>query len=250
MVARLLHVLDADAMTKLIALAGPSRSGKGTAARIIAEECVKLGLTSLERQLSDNGKWSLARIFRPTIGRVEAVAWFEALKGDDVRVSIEGYNSGEFARVPLQKFLQHGLQEGGRDIFGEDLWTDRIIALAVDGDVFSSQRRGDRDQPAPSAWLDTFFDDESGVEPTDVAIISDLRQLNEARRVRDIGGLVVEMVRPEVDDQYRTGVAHITERRLPFELSHYEVANNGMIEDLENSIRLLFEIHLKPWITS
>ena len=54
-------------MTLLVALAGQSRSGKGTCAAVFAEEAAKLGKSSFERQLSDNWKWALARIFRPTI---------------------------------------------------------------------------------------------------------------------------------------------------------------------------------------
>lgn len=235
-------------MTKLIALAGPSRSGKGTAARIIAEECAKLGLTSLERQLSDNGKWSLARIFRPTIGRVEAVAWFEELKKLPYTKITMRCSTSELgplgrmlAEVPLQKFLQHGLQDGGRDIFGVDLWTDRIIAAG-----YRPNTSPDYDEHL--AWIDTFFDAETDMVPTDVAIISDLCRPNEARRVRDLGGIVVEMVRPAVDDQYRTGADHVTERRLPDHDVDLVIVNADGLEELEDTVRSYFEHSIEPWM--
>jgi hypothetical protein len=147
-----------------------------------------------------------------------------------------------FAWVPLQKFLQHGLQEGGRDIFGANFWTDMIIPIDLHGAVPW--------WPGHPTWTEKFFDVESGTPPTDLAVISDLRQPNEAERVRNIGGVVVEMFRPDTDDGYRTGREHVTERRLPYELSNYEVMNDGTVEDLERAVRLLFEVHLKPWIMS
>lgn len=221
-------------MTQLVAFAGRSRSGKGTCTRVFAECCVERGKTSLERQLSDNGKWALARIFRPTISRVDAVAWFEELKSQQASVDLcawRGSTSADFVSVecvPLQKFFQHGLQQGGRDIFGADLWIDRIIA--------SVGPAGQSDW-----WTETFFDEESGIEPTDLAIISDLRQVNEAERVRDLGGLVIECYRPKNDDAYVTGRDHITERVLPPELVDYVVVNDSSIDDLERQARDLFE---------
>lgn len=208
----------------LVALAGASRSGKGTVAQVLREEAEKAGLTSFERQFSDNGKWGLARIFSPSMTRVEAVKFFEALKGlDQVEVNISMMRQGVrdiFFNVPLQQFLQHGLQEGGRDLFGDDLHTDRILAR--------------------SNWLDSFFDAEAAVEPTDVAIISDLRQVNEAQRVIDCGGLVVDVWRPENDDEYRTNKAHQTERRLPDDCVHHVIVNDGSLVDLEEAARKLW----------
>ena len=148
--------------------------------------------------------------------------------------------------VPLQKFLQHGLQQGGRDIFGEDLWTDRLIQY-MDGDSPYSQRwDAEIVDNKPVAWLDTFFDDEAGVEPTDLAIISDLRQPNEAQRVRDLGGIVIECWRPDVEDVYRTGSDHITERGLPETLIDWSILNDADLDDLKATARALFRSQIKP----
>lgn len=246
-------------MTLLVALAGPSRSGKGTCAAVFAQRCLDLGLTCLERQMSDNGKWSLARIFQPTIGRVEAVAWFEELKKTPYPTSVfmvsldRGFVMGSIhGKVPLQKFLQHGLQEGGRDIFGEHLWTDRIIPLQVLEERWwsmtsSAQRWRDAEiEPYPQAWLDGFFDEEAGVGPTDLALISDLRQPNEARRVKDLGGIVIECVRPTVADAYRTGPDHVTELRLPSELVDMQIANSGDVDELREMAAIVFKNHVWP----
>lgn len=221
----------------LIALAGKSRVGKGTCAAYLAELAAADGFTSFERQLSDNGKWHLARIFFPDISRADAVKFFEELKQEPwvelMLVSrpdrgVDPYQV--IRRQPLQKFIQHGLQEGGRDIFGEHFWTNMIL-------------------PISSAWTDTdhnvsgyfweegFFDEESGLQAedeqgetwTDLAIISDLRQPNEAERVRQCGGLVIEIHRPDVDDGYVTGKDHITEQGLPEELVDYHLHSTGSL---------------------
>jgi len=234
-------------MTKLVAFAGQSRSGKGTCARVFAEECEARGLTSLERQLSDNGKWAAARIFRPTIGRADAVAWFEELKnlGYD-RVSVRLYapvgESETHTSVSLREFLQHSLQEGGRDIFGEHLWTNMIIPITSGWNevIWWSGPQ----------WLNGFFDVESRSKPTDLAIISDLRQPNEAERVKCkyVDGIVVEVVRPDNETTSQPGADHITEKQLPRDLVDHVIVNDGTLEELEDKARLLFYNHVETWI--
>jgi hypothetical protein len=207
-------------MPVLVAIAGRSRVGKGTCASLFTELAQVQGFTAFERQLSDNGKWHLARIFFPEISRVDAVAWFEDLKHKQYGVNARMHwkldeNSYDEVVVPLQKFIQHGLQEGGRDIFGEHFWTNMILPT----DVWKGFPGG----VSVPCWEEGFFDAESGLQAddeqgetwTNLALISDLRQPNEAERVRECGGIVIEIHRPDVDDSYITGGGHITERGLP-----------------------------------
>jgi hypothetical protein len=234
-------------MTLLVALAGQSRSGKGTCASVFKEEAEAQGFTSFERQLSDNGKWHLARIFRPNISRTNAVAWFEELKGYDAWVEINSLKSiGVEDRrvdgdVPLQKFIQHGLQEGGRDIFGDDFWIDMLL----DPDVVGEETGFDKEPPA---WTDTFFDVESGLygKPTDLAIISDLRQLNEAERVKYFHGLVVGCVRLQTVDEYITGGDHITELPLPAHLLDAVIHNDDSLDNLKSVAIDVFHKQILP----
>lgn len=241
-------------MTVLVALAGPSRSGKGTCASVFAQQAQEHGFTSFERQLSDNGKWHLARIFRPTIGRAEAVAWFEGLKfGGGVQIRMidrhRGETTSELGVVPLQKFLQHGMQDGGRDIFGADLWTNMIIPHQVldAGEMteFSSRWPTGNfvldNTPMNPAWLDGFFDVEASVAPTDLAIISDLRQQNEAERVKDIDGVVVQCIRPTVADPYRTGSDHITERQLDDNVDYQIINDDGVDELIDQAVHVFVD---------
>jgi hypothetical protein len=149
-------------MPTLVAIAGRSRVGKGTCASLFTELAQAQGFTAFERQLSDNGKWHLARIFFPDISRVDAVAWFEDLKHKQYGVNARMYwkldeNSYDEVVVPLQKFIQHGLQEGGRDIFGEHFWTNMILPT----DVW----RGFPEEKAMPCWEDGFFDASQGSRP-------------------------------------------------------------------------------------
>jgi hypothetical protein len=254
-------------MPTLVALAGKSRVGKGTCASVFAELAQAQGFSSFERQLSDNGKWHLARIFFPEISRVDAVAWFEELKSaPNVQIELVSYALPDYnhmdrvdiTRQPLQKFIQHGLQEGGRDIFGADLWTDMILPtrLMVPTAPLSEISFGDQ-QPHRIFWEEGFFDKESGHHPDvltppkewrfpDLAIISDMRQVSEAERVRECGGVVIELHRADVDDGYITGAQHITERGLPSHLVDFHLNNYGNLETWRGECAAFFEKSILP----
>lgn len=243
-------------MPTLVAIAGKSRVGKGTCASIFTELAQGQGFTAFERQLSDNGKWHLARIFHPEISRVDAVAWFEELKHHyavNARLHWKlDENTYDEVVVPLQKFIQHGLQEGGRDIFGEHLWTDMILPYEVIG----VKRGVDGQQVTGPFWEQGFFDREAGYDTAnelsstwdlpDLALISDLRQSNEAERVRECGGIVIEIHRPDVEDGYVTGKDHITERGLPSSLVDYYLNSTGDLDYFRGIATDLFKASVLP----
>lgn len=198
-------------MSTLIALAGPSRSGKGTCATVFASEAQAQSLTVCERQLSGPGKQYVASAFHPEITEEEAIAWFEQLKimrGTEIAVVNEREDDGGClgtfteAKVSLQEYLQRMLQ-GARERWGEDFWTDKLIPA-------------DYQQSFPHSWDQSFpaYVDVDDSVVADVALISDLRQVNEAVRVKAIGGIVIEMRRPQIKNSYITGSGHITEQCL------------------------------------
>lgn len=224
----------------LIALAGPSRSGKGTCAAVIKEVAATMGLTVCERQLSGPGKQYVASAFRPEITEDEAIAWFEELKSRlNTRLNMlydEEQSSDELrviglraaGPVSLQQYLQRMLQ-GARDRWGEDFWTDKLLPI-------------DEDSGGP-AWRDSFLVDlgddvDVQICLADVAVISDLRQVNEAKRVQKLGGVVLELIRPDVDDSYVTGRGHITEQRLPKEVVDHVLPNDGTLDEFKELARL------------
>jgi hypothetical protein len=198
----------------LIAIAGPSRSGKGTCASIFTEGAQGLGLTVRERQLSGPGKQYIASAWRPEITEEEAVAWFDELKqphrtAGPFEVSIGRFYGEEWASsesglpgasVPLQQYLQRMLQ-GARDRWGGDFWTDKLLPCPP----------GIRDRHVGAQMLGIAREQFDGA---DLCLISDLRQVNEAERVKALRGYIVEMQRPEIEHSYVTGSDHVTEKRL------------------------------------
>lgn len=195
-------------MPVLLALAGASRSGKGTCAAVVHEVAAERGLTVCERQLSGPGKQYLASAFRPDITEQEAIEWFEELKKEsEVKVQVNSAGSSfiaaSFGSCTLQEYMQRMIQ-GARDRWGSEFWTDKLLP----------EGQGEFLQ---EAWWErfTYKLDENSFDAVDIALISDLRQVNEAQRVKQLGGVVIEMWRPDNDDPYRTGTSHITEQRLP-----------------------------------
>lgn len=194
----------------LIALAGPSRSGKGTCASVFTDGAQAMGLAVRERQLSGPGKQYVASAFRPDITEEEAIEWFDELKNpgpyvEKIDVAIMAWRDSRIADVPLQKYLQRMLQ-GARDRWGGDFWTDKLIP------PLGAHPHG----AAYPLWCKSFSipSDQSYYTIADLALISDLRQVNEAERVKSLGGYIVEMQRPELEHSYVTGSDHVTEKRL------------------------------------
>lgn len=237
----------------LVALAGASRSGKGTCASVFAEKAGALGLTTRERQLSGPGKQYVASAFRPDISEEQAIVWFEELKKEHHRVDVVVQTSGSTTRWPkdhadasLQQYLQRMLQ-GARDRWGADFWTDKLLPFGF----MDLGRAGELDRklfgrdPVPN-WYRTFFPD---VPAAAVAIISDLRQVSEAKRVKELGGIVIELYRPETDDAYITGKDHITEQRLSDlapDLVDVTIVNRGSLDDLKGTCSMCFEHDIRP----
>lgn len=231
-------------MPLLVALAGPSRSGKGTGARVFAQEAATTQVSVRERQLSGPGKKYLASAWKPGILEEDAIAWWEEMKPFGPVIDILGPFNRGLASVPLQQYMQRMLQ-GARTIFGDDAWTDLILPLGPW-----------QGQGSTMPWMTSFMvpDDRfaKGLahRVADLCIISDLRQESEARRVRELGGVVVEFVRPVNDDSYRTGKDHVTEQRLPPELVDFTINNTSTLQVLEQTLQALYYHDLLPRIAN
>lgn len=232
----------------LIALAGPSRSGKGTCATVFASEAQALGLTIRERQLSGPGKQYVADAFRPGITEEEAIEWLESLKSlqnprfdlvydapDDKNEEFTVIGLRAAGPVMLQEYLQRMLQ-GARERWGTDFWTDKLLPVA-------------RDYPD---WHHSFAVKGDGEMflAADICLISDLRQVNEAERVKALGGIVIEMRRPPVENNsYITGSSHITEQALGDlrpDLVDYVIDNHHTVHN-EESMAWLHEACKDAW---
>lgn len=176
-----------------------------------------MGLVVRERQLSGPGKQYVASAWRPEITEEEAIAWFDYLKTRRlVTITLEDATDLDdiVDPVPLQQYLQRMLQ-GARDRWGKDFWTDKLIPA---GRVLDLPHLGWVDGGWLAWWEAFVWTADPAPLPragvADLALISDLRQESEAVRVKELGGYIVEMQRPELEHAYVTGKDHITEKRL------------------------------------
>lgn len=111
-----------------------------------------------------------------------------------------------------RRYLQN-LGNQARPIFGEDFWVDQVLPPI--GLTPGAQRYA----------LNAFY---PGV---DVLCITDLRYENEARRVKALGGVIWEVVRPGTGSD-----GHASEQPLPPELIDWMIHNDGNLDTLEDYV--------------
>lgn len=114
-----------------------------------------------------------------------------------------------WGRSPRQ-ILQLLGTESVRDVFGPDTWV-RAAALHLDALAWCESRES---------------------LPIDVVIYTDCRFPEEAQWIRDNGGVVIEITRPDAV----AVAAHSSEQPLPVELIDYAILNDGTIADLRDQV--------------
>jgi len=122
----------------------------------------------------------------------------------------------EFWGISPRRIAQLLGTEGGRELFRQDIWVKRaeyefVQHKAVVADI----------------QLDSFgkIAGEAGM------VITDVRFPNEAAWIREMGGTVIDIVRPGADGN--VGVeAHASEAGYPDELKDYVIQNDGTLADL------------------
>jgi hypothetical protein len=213
----------------LIGLAGLARSGKGSCADAFREEASAHGLNYKERLLSGAGKRHLAQIFQPGISEDQAIAFFEKLKDQNAHVKIVVNPPGGpvVEEVTIRRFMQQGIQDL-RENYGEDFWTDILLPdNHLNGDAL--------------AWQKSFCQHLDQM-PADICVVSDVRQVNEANRIRSLGGVVIQIDRPMLlsDDE------HITERGLPEHVVNYTLVNDVDLLSWRQGCKNFFNQTLLP----
>lgn len=113
--------------------------------------------------------------------------------------------------------LQQYAGNGARGVFGEHFWIDQVLPPAT---VYGSEDMERTERMHGLCFGDTLF-------------IPSVRYINEAQRVHDYGGPVIEVIRPGLpeDDSF------ISEQRLPPEFINYTIVNDGGLSDLYNKTR-------------
>ena len=124
-----------------------------------------------------------------------------------VLVAKYGWDVAKERFPEIRRLLQKGGTEGGRDIFGQDVWVD--------------------------TWMrnvDALLDEEGD------ACVSDMRFLNEAGAVRAMGGQVWRVYRPD------TGPGeHRSENELDRIKADVTIMNDGPLEDLAVVVKKIME---------
>lgn len=171
---------------KVIGLVGPKRAGKTTAAQALVRErgFVSVGFADALKELALKVNPIIHPSGIPLEPHAQRLAWW-----------VERYG-WEYAkkRPHVRRFLQE-LGTGVRDIVGPDSWIDAWFERMVE-----ARRAG-----------------ATGV------VVPDVRFLNEAQQIRDEGGLLIRITRPELD----TSDQHISETdQLGIECD-YEITNDG-----------------------
>ena len=208
---------------ELIGLAGRKGVGKNTIAKFISEWATEKGLLAIERGFADKLKWAAARVFWPDVTMNEAIEWADKAKNDE-HINIS-YIHSSYARdgiaskykITAREYLQRFGTEVGRDIFGANFWVDQLLL---------------RDE---ASMLRNFGD--SNNKLAHIAIITDVRFPNEAKRIKDLGGRVWNIKRPDIEDNKD---AHASEKLLPLELIDMTINNLGNdLNSLKNDISII-----------
>lgn len=181
-------------LPRIIGLAGKKGAGKDTVGSILAEY-------NYERiSFATPLKESAAALFG-----IPVEDWEKYKNNPDIHVGvyqdIDNEYSVRLAGGTARQFLQRYGTEAHRDIFGASFWTDQLIQKVTHR-------------------YDTQF------------VITDARFENECAAIRDIGGIIIEVQRPDIED----GDTHASEKPIPRELVDATINNFGTIEDLELTV--------------
>lgn len=188
----------------LIGFTGKAGSGKDTAASMLLED-----MTGYRRAFADPLKRAAREIFLLTHDQMNDPVLKEQ--------PIPFWND-----LSPRKILQLFGTEGMRHVFGGDVWTKRA---ALDLQSLISQQRYES-------------------IPYELVVYTDCRFDNEAKWVRENGGLVIEIQRP---DCFEVGIGgHQSEQGPNPDLINISLVNAGTLDDLRESIREVIDADIRP----
>lgn len=120
-----------------------------------------------------------------------------------------------------REFLQNFGQRA-REEFGANFWVDQVLPL----------KTTEKQHPEKNYWSYLHHElDTDRYEGVDVLCITDLRYPNEADRIKTLGGVVWEIIRPGLESD-----GHSSEQPLPRELVDWVVCNASSLDDLRERV--------------
>jgi hypothetical protein len=187
----------------LIGLHGKAKHGKDTSCGILRDHLAEVDprLPTRRDAFADRLKLSAAAAlgFEGTVE--EAVAFCERLKHPKTYITVSEYTSVPTVKISGREYLQYYGTEAHRDVFDQAFWVNAV--------------------------MDTY-------DPQEVLIITDVRFVNEAEAVRERGGEVWHVIRPELEEIAES--SHASEQVLPAELIDRTIYNDASLEVLRDRL--------------
>lgn len=195
---------------KLVAFTGRAGSGKDTAAAAFAAWLRdEHNIRAERRGFADKMKIAGMRaVFGDSLTDEECIEAANDLKkkGSGVAMNFVTFQGGKTIHVDGRTFWQFLGTEALRGTYGKDFHVDALLPY---GTATNQAHR------------------EQNFACCDVALITDLRFVNEAQRVLDIGGEVWEVVRPNAVTGLADGQeGHASEQGLPREMIKLTIKND------------------------
>jgi hypothetical protein len=170
----------------IVGLAGYAGSGKDAAAQALVERGFRqVAFADPIRKISE--------VVNPVIGKRRG----RLVRYDDA-IARHGYTEAKRRYPLLREFLQRLGTEGGRDVFGEDVWVELTL-----GDV----------------------------DPGEDVVVTDVRFPNEVRAITCHGGVVLRIVRPGVGPAN----GHASETAID-DFVLLMLVNDGTLDDLHRKL--------------
>lgn len=223
---------------KVIGITGEKRHGKGEAAAAIQ----RLVPGAVETGFADRLKISMMRALgfdrEPQelidLANECKVSWRLNIKAPSPSLIAEDTGWGEVVHsLSGRELLQWFGTEGGRLTFGESFWIDQVLP-----NPNRAAARAMGDTVTPQEIMATTLEQMYPGAP--VVAISDVRFDNEAERVRAVGGINVEIVRPGLVDSSKD--SHASEAGVEPRLIDYTIVNDAGLDTLQWRVEQMLEL--------
>lgn len=185
----------------IIGINGRMLAGKDSFAQIFADIYENVERVAFAAKLKE----SCAALFNVSLAELE-----ELKVEEDVRLvaSWDGeldFYSFDYQPLNFRQLLQRYGTEAHRDVFGDDFWVRQLLDNVIDAEKF--------------------------------VLVTDCRFPNEAEAIKNRGGLVIRIVRPDQDDH---GDRHASEQNIDA-LVDYFVVNDGDLPKLRFEVEVFAE---------
>lgn len=211
----------------IIGINGFKRSGKGETGKAIEE--LLIGVHQLG--FADKLKVYAARSLGFMLSDADCIAlmdiakeeWVTDIKRKAKHPEASAIEPGlePIKRWTVRKLLQYMGTEA-RHVFGENFWADQVLPTVPPHAHPYEQLQHELHAMYPNSHI---------------LVFTDLRFQNEAQRIKDLGGINFEVIRPGAASD-----GHASEQALPRHLIDYQIPNHGSLGDLKWEVNKALEL--------